>query len=763
MRPTRAIRDTLLKALFSSSPPHSTDIFDHENRSIFPSRETFVLFLKAKDSQERVERAKKILRRMSFESAVLPASHVLLILETEEELGVGAASGKYVHRDHFVHLVNLYLLGIYVFFYHKKFNRILLSHFKEQRRLGGDRDVCAFRAFLFCWKAFVLGHDVGYAMEIGPAKGSAFPVALATKRRSFANVITSITSEVGLTFLSRLTAISVANKTASGFTLAQDIAEFPRDLFIAAPLVKAGEFEQIPILHGPTFNRWISTLVPQSDLVAVLAESRSGRPVCALTADATGKHTITWLGKQRLDISPEELAEMAFFQGQTPAAGKSTDFEWRIYCREYSTLTSRMFNRLRSELKCHFTIKEIADDFVDLVATDISLRDRIITSDRDLRNCAGAVFERLLEWSLDGEGSVGSHAATRAAQRSAGSIGPRIVGEILAFIENKIATHLREDKLDLRTLLSARHGGLTRAVSTCIEGFIPRQVNADLNLFRQSLLNEVEARVSRALRLEIQRFTTLEKGIETSKQLVEAAFSEKAKSFFILADEDRTLSPDLEAIREVEEEWQILKRYLDRAFLPSLSDLVKKYPSPTGYGMDHGIASALNILNYARAIKINTDAASHPELMSHRFVNFCLDSLSVAGRGDIQSDLSLIQEVAYAVLLHNLYPDKLNEIGVGDFKVQMLRDPFAYFAMFCDALQRWDRDQRIKQALKQLQPKVTGDCFNLWIDDDRIFVSEAVEGGDIISRAESIKSGLDSYLEGAGKLIWIELADWDLS
>src|SRR5204863_3476402 len=110
----------------------------------------------------------------AFESELLlPSSLANALIRAEEQVAPEVSTATYQPQDHFVHLVHLYLLGIYLFTYHKKLHRCVTRFFEGLRhttnaKLHTQSDEAAFLDFLFAWRAFVLLHDLGYVWELPP-------------------------------------------------------------------------------------------------------------------------------------------------------------------------------------------------------------------------------------------------------------------------------------------------------------------------------------------------------------------------------------------------------------------------------------------------------------------------------------------------------------------------------------------------------------------------------------------------------------------
>ncbi len=166
MRPTRNIRETLIRKLFTHPRVTQQEAFLKARPTLFPSGTDFVAFLEADSTQEMVERAKSILLDLVFTSMCPPPSRLLLNLLSSQEFDkYSYAEGDYIPRDHFVHLVHLYLLGIYLFGHHEKVFHRSASELQRYRRAAKADNLNSYELFGVVWSQFVLFHDLGYPLE----------------------------------------------------------------------------------------------------------------------------------------------------------------------------------------------------------------------------------------------------------------------------------------------------------------------------------------------------------------------------------------------------------------------------------------------------------------------------------------------------------------------------------------------------------------------------------------------------------------------
>lgn len=169
------INNTLLEKLFlEPDPQHDNpevlDIFHKLFYRMFPGKNSFIEFLQVQNYDKQYSLAEEIIHRLCYTSNFPPpffAIKDVISVENYQKETVGATD-PYVPRDHFIHLVNLYMLGIYVFFYNPQFyNKILMDNrFERQNEHHYQPKLDSVKDFISEWKYFCLFHDIGYVPEI---------------------------------------------------------------------------------------------------------------------------------------------------------------------------------------------------------------------------------------------------------------------------------------------------------------------------------------------------------------------------------------------------------------------------------------------------------------------------------------------------------------------------------------------------------------------------------------------------------------------
>lgn len=169
------INITLLEKLFlNPNPQHDNpevlDIYHKLFYRMFPGKNSFIEFLQVQNYDKQYSLAEEIIHRLCYTSNFPPSFFAIkdvISVENYQKETV-SATDSYVPRDHFIHLVNLYMLGIYVFFYYPQFyNKILLDNrFERHSEHHCQPKLDSVKDFISEWKYFCLFHDVGYVPEI---------------------------------------------------------------------------------------------------------------------------------------------------------------------------------------------------------------------------------------------------------------------------------------------------------------------------------------------------------------------------------------------------------------------------------------------------------------------------------------------------------------------------------------------------------------------------------------------------------------------
>lgn len=136
---------------------------------IFPDTQLFIDFLKASSDEQSLNYAKKIVEMLIYKINIPFSSQQLLIaINSEVQKRAQHKGHGYIGRDHTIHLVNVYLLGIYIFFNMPFLQEKLIDYYKFNTI--SDKFIMpneqAVMSFLTSWRLFAMLHDIAYPFEM---------------------------------------------------------------------------------------------------------------------------------------------------------------------------------------------------------------------------------------------------------------------------------------------------------------------------------------------------------------------------------------------------------------------------------------------------------------------------------------------------------------------------------------------------------------------------------------------------------------------
>jgi len=140
-----------------------TALFNEEYRSLYAyiwfAENEFKTFLSNTDPSIKIECAKSIYENVNilFDDS-LPVELMRNVLSDQYKHAALEAK-EYIPQDHVIHSVNLYILGVYLFFNMGNISQLIMN--KEDKN---NRN-CKVQLFIDEWRLFALYHDIGYCYE----------------------------------------------------------------------------------------------------------------------------------------------------------------------------------------------------------------------------------------------------------------------------------------------------------------------------------------------------------------------------------------------------------------------------------------------------------------------------------------------------------------------------------------------------------------------------------------------------------------------
>jgi len=796
MAHTRNIRDTLLKALFLNPNPSRRSAYDDARRYLYPNESDFVEFLRTDSEQEMVLLAKGILLDLVFVSYCPPPSHLLINLFNSQKTDIETIKdGDFVPRDHFVHLVHLYLLGIYLFAYHDSLHRRCTADLNRQRRQSLDwsvqlSDVSGYRLFVTMWRQFVLYHDLGYPVErIAPVNRTS---ALGTASlKPFSRISKSIHKDLSFKAIARIIAAKTLltqehhatfeemfiqhhscitiDPYSKDITLRREGHEYePANLKLVQRWRKA---IYLPNVSGTHDLHTIFSVVPDLEICALLEDAAGlaevalfGPPTQALYFHGPKQHMEPALRRYISDITPQ----LAWRDSHCPVG-----YRWLYFAVAPAARFQKELKTLVGDQLPNF---QILLDKVESFKAYRTLRTKGFDSGTRLSALAYAViigsrgympppdddegpFEELDEMFLSLANSRNAVIAEI----------PTLVGQICRDIAAEYITNTSNQLMDIietkgsgaaakivadNVWLAKAKGEAQRALGEQIQTSISEPLAGSIaakactNAFRAELDNVVQSRRE----VEMDPF---------SGKTIDASFE---------------LSAVLKRREELE---RSVNELFQRDGFPAFGEMVAKYlpywvrrghtdfPIKSRF-CDHGFVSAIVALTssweYEACLKTLMDGAAG----SSRHVSLALGVTSPEDRAWFQLEVRWLRAgTAETIALHNVYPDDLvASFGKGpgrsgaNYRTQISRQPCMFLALLSDGLQKWDRVCLLNEVTSQVSGVVPGSRYNLEIRQDQLLhIWYLGSGLDMKSAEIALRSSLASYLEDADSIIKLSLEE----
>jgi len=327
------IRHTLLLYLFKKPRPIHVNEYKLATRSLFPGKETFIEFLLTDDSQERINLAREIITRLCFERKVSPPTHLLenLLSFEDKQRNSHFTEGDFIPRDHFVHLVNLYLLGIYIFSYHRTLHTKCTSHLnnikrsvlrkKEVPHVAKEHEYNSYELFGTMWSYFVLYHDLGYPWErILPEERNSEKPYL----KPFTKIYKSLLKDFAFRIISRLIVLKSMFEENINTTF-KDMYEGKYDFLensilkenvVSIKVIEDAVF--VPSLDGFSNLKTAFSFYDYGKIFAVLEDSSTGNPIIMIRRNSMGQVSsqkfITPKDIKLSNYRDDKLAYLAFHE-----------------------------------------------------------------------------------------------------------------------------------------------------------------------------------------------------------------------------------------------------------------------------------------------------------------------------------------------------------------------------------------------------------------------------------------------------------------
>jgi len=743
-RKLKNITETLLQSLFINPKPiaHFKEIYRNLENRIFPDKEQIKIFLQIDDNSERIHLSKKIIKRMCFDSNYPPPSKLLLnLIDAEEDSANKAMNKSYIPQDHFVHALNLYLLGIYVYFYHPTLNKSLTNYFcntREKERVK-NKNLTSTKDFLSCWKYFCLFHDLCYPIEIMYKKD------IKPQEVHFKNYLSKFNFIPDMLYREFLAEIVAKLYVTSQLTedhnnkKASDLFKNLNYSFIHIPDGQPSypedeykDFTGVDKLFVFDHFKIMLNFVPEDHvLLTVLLNVATGTPIGFMECDAKGGNRKFFKRDQFCEMSKDQLEYM--LTDDDHQFGSQYRIMYFINKIDSNTVMSEMLDSCDITMDKWPIVKEIIGK-----EEEKKCRDYDHISFLRIENSQG--FGRYLFqiYEIVGEkfGEI-FHSTKKELYfippryRSAFSVYPENVKRIYGkYMNNEFAKTLADSIAE--HFKGSIKGGVVSDIAKKIhkiddEKEISNTLYEELKkrFEENGILDSILKKTSNKASNDMSNYLISE--IEGTNALTDV-FSNIAKKLKLTSNypnyvnesdvDTKSFFNFLNGKQEISDIVKLINENIIEKTSLSLFDLITKYEN-TNIRYDHGLCSCLYYLfcNTISFDVINNELSDASKL---KFLVWDADRSSHKTKL-IEKYKFIVRQTAYSILCHNIHSDHFRKSFNYDWNIKK-NDTFAYFCSLMDSLQMWDRQKYVKHSELSWHPDFSYSNYNIYVKDDQLVI-----------------------------------------
>lgn len=692
--------------------------------NLWPCEKWFKEFLSATSSQHRLSIAKKIIHLIGFISNYpVPSLLIDSLIKTEgmaddsEEASVG--------QDHVTHSVNLYILGIYLFFNLPFFQERILSHFSEMRSYYSKFESPIenrMSSFITAWQTFALFHDVGYSFE---RKNTISEHEKSTLFHGYSNLNRYIAHHLITKAIARiLFANLLFERAKSKFRIEEHEQELTQDhkwylqgnsghKKVLPPWEEINntfkDFVKLEVVKSYKGFAEISPFVDGNEFLFCLRDkTMSIVAICFLDNSNQAKTYFI----DSLPFAPSQIRDIA-------KLGFNKALPEGYYCEYY--LSPAVLDRPRRILNKDTAAQNLflctKDQFAPLLSFTIT--------EQDFGYVIFQIYNKLIDWlpySLIDKTGVAS-------------LKKNYIDSICANIYKREISKIIDD----HQLTPKKHtnGDPVNTIVKDLESALAAKIKR--KEFFQSICNKVDNELIHEPRHQIIMLLHELYGIHAkavSNIPLQLNVTIENSSLRIAGDTlaDETISGDIS---------KLVKQYASKLHINFTDLLNYNHGDATAY--DHGIISG-KFLAYISWLEMQLADLNC-------VINYAWNvPLGHLKETVFQRNMPIISQVIFSILLHNVWvKSDVTPYGL-QYKQSLFIDAFSYFSAFCDNIQIWDRDQLIDLSKSFPRDRFySSQQFDIFVKDNQICL--VCETADVEKFMHRRITSMDEYLEDASKLI----------
>ncbi len=774
------INKTLLESLFTNPKPLSRryNLYINLKDRIFPKCDEYINFLSTNDIDEKIELAKSILNRLCFHSNFPPPYQLFINLIDYENDDINKSkSSTYIPQDHLVHIVNSYMLGIYVFFYHRIFNRDLTKEFIYKRKeCELDPVLNATKDFVSSWKYFCLYHDLAYPIESLYKIDESKKILSVDKNKikyidPYNKIVTMQINDWVLKGLARLITIYELINDPANRTI--DII-FNKNLYKTYILqdgnitidnndiiAKYSDFICIDKICTSEHLKLLSGFVEESNIIQVLFDAYSEIPVAfKINEDNKAYYYLlnssfgTNVGSKALEyLKNDDLIIDDKYKTRYLLNDPKKLFDYVFDIKIDGNNVVKIINEAIKK-KENPALKSNTIDFYHITSRlelDNYIYQHYTTLNSFKNDIYGKDYKISIQKALNGIININN--STRIYNKYLNNY-------LFYIISDAFRNIIEKDKKNVDKLVSKLTDNSTGKpydeVKKLVSNYIDNSLNeVNINKIKDEVISQIMKNIEEQINNEINESNAIALAM-TKISVIFIKNTEiilaKENSFnmeFIL---DKCEANDF--IKEVTDE---IRTKINELRNVDIKEIVNKYNTEFSV-FDHGIVGSLLFL-YNCFVSNNSI-----KLLMNSKKEFTKAMRSMCWQvNNDEFDSKLVNNYRHvflstfdAIFSHNIYPADFQSNLSKKWMTYINQSSFTYFCMLIDSLQRWNRKKYHEHSINWL-PLFSNDQYDISIKDDQLIISLISYTKDFEAIKKRVVDDLNQYLKDCSNYISIEI------
>lgn len=735
----KTLREKLFQRPQFASP--KMDVYYTMLRSrIFPDEEQFIALLSADNYDEQYEYAERILTRICYESNYPPTKEMFAdVLSLEYYSKVDhIQENTFIPRDHYIHVIYVYMMGIYIFFYNNTFFNFITSQYRYARELDAyeNDELCCLKDFVSAWKYFAFYHDLGYQLEIITKTGNdklkdkygnmLFCKSFDQEKQKF-----YFCKQNAVKILTRLLLVGRICADASDESFFKEklinklkhatLCEYKHDSHTyeerdTTRIIDGCLHDNVIHLRKINSHRTMKSIIPVlgiENMILIGSKAQTNGICYIATSDGT-KVRVFCVNGYELSSEVEASPEVLFYDDYV-----DQEIQFSYFANIESWRTD--YKHAIEDLEDTFSVLE--DKFIgissdeQLIKYEYAIFDLISSEAQDIFTTDSEMHEKLF-FVARKCGEEKDQAKTELRKSILSTLSSRYKKELqrqskhiaLSIIEEQVESSrvLDTPLTDIAEILHSH----AASISDALHMLFADQKDDTEAAIELKLTMEYYSRLDAKVRLWI-------KITDIYLEIASALNSYQTEYSFDYAD--NTTKIDYDQMRRVIE--PSIQKYI-KEYAGSLDTMLDSYEFQHGLKDDHGTHSAFNFINM---FDMYMHISSSENIRNNRYIYILFNMSFPCGelhRRYHDNYKHIVIDVAYSIYVHNLYPSWFHNKALQDMRTD-INSPFAYLALLCDSLQEWNRPHAQHPATFSQRPNCdSSDAFDIQVSSGYIYVYE---------------------------------------